>query len=403
MSQPRAALSVSEITAQIKGIIESQYSSVWVHGEISNFKHHSSGHMYFTIKDQSAELRCIMFRGFNQTIHFKPEDGMAVLLQGKVTVYEPRGQYQLMVQLMEPEGIGTLFLAFEALKKQLQLEGLFDDSLKKPLPDLPIKIGMVTSQNGAAFKDMAQILKRRAPYAEIILRPSLVQGDAAAEDIINGIEDLSSNQGVDVIIIGRGGGSLEDLWPFNEEALARAISNCKLPIISAVGHETDVTISDMVADLRAPTPSAAAEIVAPSNTELQQRIQQGQESINKLLQFKLNQLWQMVDHLSDRHVFQNPQTILERQKEKLTELKHMISSSINHLLSISKIKLTGFEKELSALNPSSILNRGYSILLNKDGLIIRDGSELKDGELFEAKIGEGRIEAEKTRDLPKDN
>ena len=159
----------------------------------------------------------------------------------------------------------------------------------------------------------------------------------------------------------------------------------------------------MVADLRAPTPSAAAEIVAPSNTELQQRIQQGQESINKLLQFKLNQLWQMVDHLSDRHVFQTPQTILERQKEKLTELKHMLSSSINHLLSISKIKLTGFEKELSALNPSSILNRGYSILLNKDGLIIRDGSELKDGELFEAKIGEGRIEAEKTRDLPKDN
>ena len=174
---------------------------------------------------------------------------------------------------MEPEGIGTLFLAFEALKKQLQLEGLFDDSLKTPLPDLPKKIGMVTSPTGAAFKDMAQILKRRAPYAEIILRPSLVQGDAAAEDIINGIEDLSSNQGVDVIIIGRGGGSLEDLWPFNEEALARAISNCKLPIISAVGHETDVTISDMVADLRAPTPSAAAEIVAPSNTELQQRIQ----------------------------------------------------------------------------------------------------------------------------------
>ena len=178
--------------------------------------------MYFTIKDQSAELRCIMFRGFNQTIHFKPEDGMAVLLQGKVTVYEPRGQYQLMVQLMEPEGIGTLFLAFEALKKQLQLEGLFDDSLKTPLPDLPKKIGMVTSPTGAAFKDMAQILKRRAPYAEIILRPSLVQGDAAAEDIINGIEDLSSNQEVDVIIIGRGGGSLEDLWPFNEEALARA-------------------------------------------------------------------------------------------------------------------------------------------------------------------------------------
>ena len=291
MNESRITLSVSEITAQIKGQIESRFSSVWVQGEISNFKHHSSGHMYFTVKDGNAELRCVMFRGLNQSIHFKPKDGMDVVLQGKITVYEPRGQYQLMVQMMEPAGIGTLYLAFEALKKELSVEGLFDKDLKKALPTYPKKIGIVTSRTGAALRDILNILLRRAPYLEIILRPALVQGDAATEDMASGIEELESLGNLDVIIVGRGGGSLEDLWAFNEEALARTISACSIPIISAVGHETDTTISDMVADLRAPTPSAAAELVAPSVDE-----------INTKLSRNLERLTMTIQHLSLIHI-----------------------------------------------------------------------------------------------------
>ena len=359
--------------------------------------------MYFTIKDQGAELRCVMFRGFNQSVHFKPEDGMEVFLQGKVTVYEPRGQYQLMVQIMEPAGIGTLYLAFEALKKQLQLEGLFEDSLKKSLPIFPNKIGIVTSQTGAAIKDMIQILNRRAPYIEIILRPTLVQGKSAAEDIVNAIKDISSIKDIDVIIIGRGGGSLEDLWAFNEEVVARAIIECEIPIISAVGHETDITISDMVSDLRASTPSAAAELVAFSNAELKHKIQKEEESLFKIFQFKLNNIWQMLDHLSERNLLQKPQNILDRQKEKLRTLHHDLTLSINHHYKISDTQLKAFNKELSILNPSNILNRGYSILFNKDGSIIKESTELSDNELFEAQIGKGRIEALKKRDITKDN
>ena len=397
MSQTRTALSVSEITAQIKGQIESQFSRVWVRGEISNFKHHSSGHMYFTVKDTGAELRCVMFRGFNQSIHFKPEDGMDVLLQGKITVYETRGQYQLMIQLMEPAGIGTLFLAFEALKKQLQSEGLFDASFKKLIPSLPKKVGIVTSQTGAAFRDMVNVLNRRAPYVEVVLRPALVQGDNAAADIGSAITDLRKIPDVDVIIIGRGGGSLEDLWAFNEESLARSIHACDIPIISAVGHETDVTISDMVADLRAPTPSAAAELVAPNLDDLHNQINHHQIQLERSINNQLNRIWQKVDHLCDRHALQNPQKKLDRQKEKLFILHHELSKTMTHMVSLTKIKLKGFEKELAVLSPFDILNRGYSIGFTKHGRIIRKAKDLQDGETFILKTGQGKLEAEKKR------
>ncbi|MDP6628815.1 MAG: exodeoxyribonuclease VII large subunit [Candidatus Marinimicrobia bacterium] len=403
MSQSRQALSVSEITAQIKGQIESQFNRVWVQGEISNFKHHSSGHMYFTVKDAEAELRCVMFRGFNQSIHFKPEDGMDVFLQGKITVYEPRGQYQLMVQLMEPAGIGTLFLAFEALKNQLQGEGLFDPFLKKPLPPLPKKIGIVTSQTGAAYRDMVNVLNRRAPYVEIILRPALVQGDDAAADIVSGIQDLMKTPNVDAIIIGRGGGSLEDLWAFNEEVVARTIHACDVPIISAVGHETDVTISDMVADLRAPTPSAAAELAAPSVEDLLGQINHYGFQLDRSIKNQLNRIWQKVDHLSDRHALQNPQQKLDRQKEKLSILHHELSMAMTHMVSLAKTKLKGFEKELSVLSPFDILHRGFSIGFTADGRIIRKADDLQEGDPFTLKTGEGQFEAEKKKALGKDD
>ena len=403
MSLNRPTISVSELTSKLKDLIESNFSNIWIQGEISNFKHHSSGHMYFTLKDQGAELRCVMFRGFNQGIHFKPEDGMDVILQGKITVYEPRGQYQLMVQNMEPAGIGTLFLAFEALKKQLQSEGLFDNSLKKQLPQYPKKVGIVTSETGAAYKDMVQVLNRRAPYLDIVLRPTLVQGINAANDIVKAIKELSSIENIDVLIIGRGGGSLEDLWAFNEEEVARVIVACKVPIISAVGHETDVTISDMVADLRAPTPSAAAEIVALSVNDLKQKINEQTNTLIKQFQFKLNKIWQTFDHLSERHIVQKPQNIIESQKEKLNTIYNRLMLKMNHLLAISKTKSIAINKELNILNPSDILKRGYSIIYDTNGAIIRKGSDLKKNDLFEAQIGQDRIEAVKKRDIFKDN
>ena len=403
MSLNRPTISVSELTSKLKDLIESNFSNIWIQGEISNFKHHSSGHMYFTLKDQGAELRCVMFRGFNQGIHFKPEDGMDVILQGKITVYEPRGQYQLMVQNMEPAGIGTLFLAFEALKKQLQSEGLFDNSLKKQLPQYPKKVGIVTSETGAAYKDMVQVLNRRAPYLDIVLRPTLVQGINAANDIVKAIKELSSIENIDVLIVGRGGGSLEDLWAFNEEEVARVIVACKVPIISAVGHETDVTISDMVADLRAPTPSAAAEIVALSVNDLKQKINEQTNTLIKQFQFKLNKIWQTFDHLSERHVVQKPQNIIERQKEKLNTIYNELILKMNFLLAISKTKSIAINKELNILNPSDILKRGYSIIYDTNGAIIRKGSDLNKNDLFEAQIGQDRIEAVKKRDIFKDN
>ena len=403
MSQSRNVLSVSEITAQIKWQIESQFSSIWIQGEISNFKHHSSGHMYFTVRDDSAELRCVMFRGYNQMIHFKPENGMEVLMHGKITVYEPRGQYQLMVQNMEPAGIGTLYLAFEALKKQLAVEGLFDESLKKILPSYPKRIGIVTSRTGAALQDMLNVFNRRAPYVEIILYPSLVQGDNAAADLIRGIQELESRKDVDVIIIGRGGGTLEDLWPFNEEALARAIAACKTPLISAVGHETDLTISDMVADLRAPTPTAAAELATPSVDELKMGLSQWIGKLSMTLQHQLDRFWQQFDHLSERHAFQQPQVIIDLHRKKVKILVHQMDLSMDHHFSVMKVKLKGFEKELSVLNPSDVLNRGYSIAFKRDGSIIRQADALDIGDRFVLKTGDGSLEAEKKKSLTGEN
>ena len=400
MINSQNSLSVSELTLKIKGLIEPELSDLWVKGEISNFKHHTSGHMYFTLKDKSAELRCVMFRGMNRNIQFKPEDGMDVLLQGKVTVYEMRGQYQLIVQTMEPAGIGTLYLAFEALKKQLQSEGLFDLSIKKPLPKYPGKIGIVTSQSGAAISDMVNIFQRRAPYMELMLRPAVVQGEEAARDIVNGIIELDRIKSIDIIIIGRGGGSIEDLWPFNDELLARAISRCKTPIISAVGHETDVTISDMVSDVRAPTPSAAAEIAAPSFSELNKIISKHLDQLYNLIDLQLKLQWQTLDRLSDRHEFQRPNTIIERHREVENKLGHRLSLSLKHIISIKKTNIEGLVKEINALNPIHVLERGYSIAFKREGQIVRKEDDLKVGESFVLTTGKGSMEAEKKKSLP---
>ena len=387
------SLSVSELTAKIKDLIESNFSSVIVRGEISNFTHHSSGHMYFTLKDKHSELRAVMFKGKNSSLVFTPKNGTDVVIQGNLSIYEMRGQYQIIAQHMEPAGIGALFLAFEELKKRLLAEGLFDKSKKKPIPKFPSTIGIVTSRTGAALRDMLIIFKRRAPQVKIIVRPALVQGSEASNDIIAAIKDLSLQEGVNLIIIGRGGGSIEDLWPFNDEALAREIFKCSKPIISAVGHETDITISDMVADLRAPTPSAAAEIAINNILEISQSIENNLIRLRNLIESKIATTWQTFDNLSERHFLQKPKMVFIRQKEKIDRLKNNLSLSVNKIISLKKSSAINLYTHLEALSPNNTLNRGYSIAYNKDRLIIRDPNDIDSGESFTLKTGKGEMAA----------
>ena len=314
------ALSVSELTSQLKGMIESSYSSVIVRGEISNFTHHSSGHMYFTLKDKYSELKSVMFKGSNNALPFSPKSGDDVIVQGKLSVYEARGQYQIIAQHMEPAGVGALYLEFEKLKKLLLNEGLFDNSLKKEIPKYPSVVGIVTSKTGAALRDMLTIFKRRAPQINIIIRPALVQGSEASKDIVNGIKDLALLDSIDLIIIGRGGGSFEDLWSFNDEELAREISKCSIPIVSAVGHETDTTISDMVADLRVPTPSAASEIITNHFIEAEQVIHNSRKRLEDIMVSKISSIWQTFDNFSARLIIQKPKNVFNQHNEKIKHL-----------------------------------------------------------------------------------
>ena len=387
------SLSVSELTAKIKDLIESNFSSVIVRGEISNFTHHSSGHMYFTLKDKHSELRAVMFKGKNSSLAFTPKNGTDVVIQGNLSVYEMRGQYQIIAQHMEPAGIGALFLAFEELKKRLLAEGLFDKSKKEANTKVPLNYWYSYVKNRCSLRDMLIIFKRRAPQVKIIVRPALVQGSEASNDIIAAIKDLSLQEGVNLIIIGRGGGSIEDLWPFNDEALAREIFKCSKPIISAVGHETDITISDMVADLRAPTPSAAAEIAINNILEISQSIENNLIRLRNLIESKIATTWQTFDNLSERHFLQKPKMVFIRQKEKIDRLKNNLSLSMNKIISLKKSSAINLFTHLDALSPNNTLNRGYSIAYNKDRLIIRDPNDIDSGESFTLKTGKGEMAA----------
>lgn len=402
MPDANQTITISELTAQIKNLLEGNFQQVWVSGEISNFKHHYSGHMYFTLKDDSAEIKVVMFKGFNQYLRFKPEDGMQVLANGRLSVYEQRGQYQLILRQLEPSGIGTLYLAYEALKKQLAQEGLFDIDMKQELPEYPKIVGVITSESGAAVKDIFQIMERRAPFVDIVLRATKVQGEGAALDIVQAIEEFNEYKDVDVIIMGRGGGSLEDLWSFNEEIVARAISNSAIPIISAVGHETDYSISDMVADKYVSTPSAAAEIVSPSVGEIKDIIGKQQMRLESYLKYLIERKWQNVDELISRHSRQQPQKIIALQQSELEKLSSRFTNSILQNQKILSMKLGSLSEKLLTLSPTAILERGYSVAFTlPERQIIKSSKDIEKGQEFELLTSKGSLTATKVKDLTK--
>lgn len=384
-------LTVSAITRYIKYKIDTDESlqTVFIKGEISNFKAHSTGHLYFSVKDDTSKINAIMFSTNAKKLNFTPVDGTKVLIVGRISVYESTGNYQVYVNEMIEDGVGNLYIAFEKLKKQLASEGLFDEKYKKKIPKYPEKIGVVTANTGAAIKDILSTIKRRYPIAQVILFPSLVQGDNAKDDIVKNIK-LANNYDLDVLIVGRGGGSIEDLWPFNEEVVARAIFDSKIPIISAVGHEVDYTIADFVADLRAPTPTGAAEMAVPNLVDLVKHIEQFKIRLNEsiLKQYNVNKIY--LESLKNSYVLKNPLILYENKKQKLDLMNEKLNSIINIKLENNKIKIDNMIDKLNLVNPLNVLKRGYA-LPYKDNKIVGIENINKNDNLT-IKLHNGKIE-----------
>ena len=389
------AITVSELNDYIKNVFDSSrfLSSVTIKGEISNFTYHRSGHLYFSLKDSDAQIKAVMFRSSASRLKFMPESGMKVIAHGAVSVYQRDGVYQLYVSSMQPDGIGALYLAYEQLKEKLALEGLFSDEYKKLLPEMPERIGVITSPTGAAVRDIINVAGRRFPLAKLYIYPSLVQGEGAEENLIRGVDYLDKSGLVDVIIIGRGGGSIEDLWAFNSEKLARRIFEARTPVISAVGHETDFTICDFVADMRAPTPSAAAELAVPDIREIYMRLDSCTGRISSALKRKIEIAEEKFATLYDRVVSEGLGTLFSNLGDNLSRSKKSIADAIKHRMERESLGLLAVAEKLSAFNPLSILQRGYSITTTSDGKIASIDN-IKVREQVTIKISKGKIKAE---------
>jgi len=395
---PLEILSVSQLNRQAKQLLESRFSPVWVEGEISNFKHHTSGHMYFVLKDDRSELAAVMFAALNVSLAFSPADGQKVLARGNLTLYEARGQYQLVVQNLYPSGAGELWLAFEALKERLQQEGLFDPARKQPLPAFPRRIGVVTSPTGAAIRDIMQVVGRRAPQVTLVVRPTLVQGEGAAADIAAAVAEFGAYSQVDLVLLARGGGSLEDLWPFNEEQVARAVAACPLPTMSAVGHETDITICDLVADVRAPTPSAAAEMAVPDREAYLQYLDERSAAMERAMGRRLQDSQEQLTRLRQRYAFRQPLVLIERQKEQLHRLTGGLRQGIFHLVERKSQALEVVGTGLQALSPRGVLERGYAIVTDDEtGQVVAARRELQPGQALTLHLKDGTAGVEVTR------
>lgn len=388
------ALTVAELTRHLADVIGSDpiLQCVWVSGEISNFTHHTSGHMYFTLKDNDARIRCAMFRGQNRLLRFMPTNGQMILAFGSVGVYEKNGDYQLYVESMEPLGQGSLHLAFEELKQRLQAEGLFAAERKRPLPRLPQKIVLITSPTGAAVRDLVQILRRRRPNLDILLIPALVQGDGAPDSLAAALSSAARLEGIDLIIIGRGGGSLEELWAFNDLRVARAIVASPYPVISAVGHETDFTIADFVADLRAPTPSAAAELAVPDQNELLRSVKLLAQRLKRAAERTMGSKKQELERVRRYSVLAHPERWLYPLQQRLDEGQESMRRVIMHRIQKHDFRFRSLAGKLDALSPLATLARGYSIARRQsDGTVLVDSEQTQDGEKIAVRLRRGEL------------
>lgn len=428
-------ISVSDLNKLVRGQLETRFNLIWIKGEISNFKPHTSGHFYFSLKDSKAQVSAVMFKGFNQGLKFKPKDGLEVIVRGKITVYEPRGSYQVFCELMEPVGAGALQLAFEQLKKKLELEGLFAQSKKRPLPEHPKHVAIVTSPTGAAIRDILNILGRRNKGLRVTIVPALVQGAGAAASIVEAMKKAQMLSDIDVMIVGRGGGSIEDMWCFNEEPVARAIATCRVPIISAVGHEIDFTIADFVADLRAPTPSAAAELVAKNSDELLSNLDKLKQRLWKSWTHTLHIRKQSLQHYSQRLV--DPKRYLQEMMQRCDELTFRLENGLKNIMRSKQQKVVlylsrlgspaerlklrqqrvqkAFEKlgmliraqlqkkdtrmiraagVLDSLSPLKVVSRGYSVIRKANGEVVRSSKQVKVSDQLSVQMAEGKMNVE---------
>jgi len=434
----RRVWTVRDLVATVRTHIEREYGDTWVEGEISNLRAHDSGHLYFTLKDQNSQLSAVMFRSQAKLLRFRPENGMQVLLRGRVTIYEDRGQLQISAEYLEPKGAGALQIAFEQLKAKLEAEGLFDAARKKPIPSLPRRIGIVTSPQGAALRDILNILQRRHHTANILIFPSQVQGDAAPSEVTSGIRYFNKSANVDVIIVARGGGSAEDLAAFNHEGLARVIASSQIPVISAVGHETDFTIIDFVADLRAPTPSAAAELVIRSLLDIEQQSEELHLRLARAIRYRLLMGRHSLAELAQHGAFARMMDLINQRQQKLDDLTYRMEKSERRLLELHRRRwesaaaavrhydvrrvLAGIRKELDshvaamiaatrnqllqqrahldrvtrqieALSPLAILDRGYALVFDSSGKLLKDSSAVSPGDEISARLSRGSLTA----------
>ena len=383
---------VSALTRNIKILLEDSFPDLWIEGEISNYKPHYSGHFYFTLKDSEAQIACVMWRNRAETVTFAIKDGSKVRVLGNVKVYEKAGRYQLDIITIIPAGIGELQIQFEQLKQKLLQEGLFDKKFKKEIPTYPETIGVITSPTGAAIKDILSVIKRRSPSRRILVYGVKVQGEGAAQEIAAAIQAMNRHGQADVLIVGRGGGSLEDLWPFNEEIVARAIFDSKIPVISAVGHEVDYTIADFVADLRAPTPSAAAELVSPDENEIRQYLQDAEVSLHNAIKKRLDNLKETIINLKQSYGFKRPTDILAQYSQRLDEIIHRFYYDAEVYLVNAKEKLAAIQSHLEVLNPDHVLNRGYALVF-KDDVLITSVQAVSINDNVDVKLKDGKLQS----------
>ncbi len=420
LTPERKIWQVSELTTQVRDLLERAFRDLWVQGEISNFRVSPYGHYYFTLKDAAAQLRCFVNKREARFLRLRPEDGLAVTVRGSLSVYEQRGDYQLLVNYLEPVGVGALQLAFEQLKARLAAEGLFAAERKKPLPMLPQRIGLITSPRGAAIADIIRILRRRYQNLHLRLYPVRVQGEGAADEIVAAIQDfnrLAASERPDVLILARGGGSLEDLWAFNEESLARAIAASRLPIITGIGHETDFTIADFVADLRAPTPSAAAELVIKTKAELKERLRALESRLGQLLRYQVLQARQRLTELLAARGWRQLESLLREQAQRADEFStrlrqalrdavtearqrwalaaaRLASYDLRGLVGRDRLRLGALAGQLTQLSPLAVLERGYAIAFDAQGKVLKSAAAVGLGDPIQVQLARGRLEAE---------